>query len=66
MCECVSKVVREGDFSINIYAWQTDQWPLKRSRADDDGCWLYVLIYFDRSNELQMHTHIDGRPNDGD
>lgn len=66
---CVSKLVR-GDFSINIYAWQTDQWLLKRSRVDDDGYWLYVLIISDRNNELQMrthlHAHIDARPNDRD
>lgn len=47
----------EGAFSINIYACQTDQWQLKRSRADDDECPLYVLIKSDHNNELQM-THL--------
>lgn len=44
----------EGALSINIYACQTDQWQLKRSRADDDECWLYVLMKFDHNNDLQM------------
>lgn len=45
-CACACKFGRERErenFSINIYARQTDQWLLKRSRADDDGYRLYVL-----------------------
>lgn len=54
MCVCVCKPVR-GDFTINIYVWQTDQWLLKRSRGDDDGYWLCVLIKSDHADKLQIH-----------
>lgn len=41
------------NFSINIYARQTDQWLLKRSRADDDGYRLYVLTKSDGDNDYK-------------
>lgn len=53
-CVCVCKPVR-GDFTINIYVWQTDQWLLKRSRGDDDGYWLCVLIKSGHADKLQIH-----------
>lgn len=56
VCVCfpVCKPVR-GDFTINIYVWQTDQWLLKRSRGDDDGYWLCVSIKSDHADKLQIH-----------
>lgn len=57
MCACVSvcNPVR-GDFTINIYVWQTDQWLLKRSRRDDDGNCFCVLIKYDHADKLQIHN----------
>lgn len=57
MCVSVRKPVR-GDFTINMYVWQTDQWLLKRSRGDDDdGYWLCVLIKSDHADKLQIHIY---------
>lgn len=42
--------------SINIYAWQTDQWLLKRSRVDDDGYGLYVLTKSDGGNDHNAYV----------
>lgn len=53
-CACACKLGREREnFSINIYARQTDQWLLKRSRADDDGYRLYVLTKSDGDNDYK-------------
>lgn len=55
MCVSVHKPVR-GDFTINMYVWQTDQWLLKRSRGDDDDrYWFCVLIKSDHADKLQIH-----------
>lgn len=51
VCVCVW-----GKGGGHIYPLQTDQWRLKRSRADDDGCWLYVLMNFDHGNGLHLET----------
>lgn len=67
-CVRASKLGREREgisVSINICAWQTDQWLFKRSRADDDGYRLYVLTKCDGGNDpnayvralAQIRTH---------
>lgn len=62
VCVCVSKLVRGFQHKYLCLA-NRSMAIKKRSRADDDGYRLYVLIKSDHSNELQMHTR---RPNDRD
>lgn len=54
---CARKLGRERiSVSVNIYAWQTDQWLLERSRVDDDGYRLHVLTKSDGGNDHNAYV----------
>lgn len=55
MCACKLGGERIS-VSVNIYAWQTDQWLLERSRVDHDGYRLYVLTKSDGGNDHNAYV----------